>query len=435
MLANKIETSNEAAGDVVAVKVAEVVPEEVITGGDSTLPTEESIPERKKERQSLLDQVMRMRERSNSSTSRSISHDDASSIATTADDKGSIRIMLDGQDFEPDNDFHGLDVLPVSQTFSTATPEKEDWQHDSQLVDGSSSDEGTDTEADVIESAPETPRKAPLSSVVTSEAEETPRQMSKQRVSTQGVELDTEWPIRSSVLAPSPVQTPQDRPTQLSGLLTDSDETEATVVPRDQDITEPSTLDDPQHALEQSSQNEGTEYLPTTALQVTPGAEIEAVGQDHVNAPDSAAHVSNPEQSPLDEPSVDATPAVNGHVVDPTAKNQFREPASQPQDDPKDTTAGAEVSEQRPVPPPKDIGYSPRSSASYSLRTGSLDGRPPSPPSARVSKISDFQYLPEIEVGSGLGQGLGLNLEPQGASVKELAMPPPPNYTLSLIHI
>ena len=365
-------------------------------------------PERIPQRQSLLDSVMRMREGSTSSTERSASVD-SQSLFNPTEDSGSIKIMLDGQDFSTQGVLYDPHTVSVSQI---VLPDFEDSNLSDQPATGHESpilgsNEKVSSELEQL--GPETPRRTTGMETLFSDVEVTPKPHSKHQ------------PTRSSKELALEASDNQSHSMAQAG-DTENSQTSASIPQPTPAITEDELLP----PAERSSEARFESRAEVLSIDTTAGAlssaephgndgqeKVEYLSPTTYQAPRIPVNTTSASEDGATRKSVDLA-----GLVTPQTHHER-----------SDATTGATDDSRPPPPPPKDAGYSPRSSTSINRRSIRFEAGPPSPPSARMSKISDFQYLPEIEFDNVLGQGLGLTLDTQtirGDSSSTL--PPPPGY-------
>ncbi|GAB7344097.1 hypothetical protein MBLNU457_2001t1 [Dothideomycetes sp. NU457] len=362
-------------------------------------------PGRMPQRQSLLDSVMKMRESSTSSTERSASVS-SQSLFTSAGDSGSIQIMLDGQDLSR-NDLSNSQSVPLSQII---IPNLEDGDSSYQratrpeaLTLGSNDGMGSGQEGSDFE----TPRRALGTEMLISDVDVTPRPHSKLQTTRLSEDVNSDAFEHQS----HGVDEAGDKADQ------QNDATDAESVPL-------VTKDDPLSSAAETSRTADFD------------SKSEALSGDGTSDALSGAAVDQEEVEYLSPTTYQAPPLPTTTVsdVENSETHQAVDPvvhtvpiSFQVHDEQSDAITGAEL--QPPPPPPKDAGYSPRSSMSVQRGSTRIDTSPPSPPSARMSKISDFQYLPEIEFDNVLGHGLGLTMSNTPADGNTSRnVPPAPGY-------
>lgn len=393
----------------------------------------------------LLDHVMRMRERSTSSASRTDFADDS---ASEIDDGGSIRIMLDDDagsvvqehPWEQDNLFSAEEA--PQQGNSAGVPGLE------RNVEDFFADEPPEKYLDgATESVPETPRKVLRPSLLEAREDEdsTPRQSYKNnranvstiasidndayaalnRIHSQYQASGSMSPemlheFRQHVLKPSPDLAKlggSDAATiqvMLDNLPLDKNVANGDRNEENEQLLAPATYCGPQPLFDSSSDEEmkGTAIIYTT----TSSSDIDLTDESN----------SQLEMDPRAWRRQSDNLFGNGEQLS-SSRYELA-----------DATGGAENDDLKPPPPPpKDDGYSPspRSSVGYSSDQG-----PPAEPrlSHRLSQpLSHHLTLPEIDNGSGLG--LAISVDPpaqKGATAPPLpgySPPPPPSQPMTWV--
>lgn len=405
--------------------------------------------------QSLLSQVMRMRERSSSSHSGTDIAEGSISSASHLDDQESINIMLDGSspvqghdgwmgqeslDKRHDN-LEGPAIWPVVDDDETTGPKTVAEKKDADRIEASPTE-------------PETPRRLPSDSMEDPK-DDTPRQQGTIRqpsiftsISTDsGCNPDQYEAVRrimdeyrqSGDLSPQMLHEFQSRVMTMSTDFSQDGGSDAASIK----IFLDSMLSNPLRAGEHAPQrDEKPQYLAPVAYH-KPKATIP---QEQPELEHQVEEVQLYHDTPLSSKGEQFQTVDRGDdfLFDSSAAETPVESETEtlPQFprlryEAPDTTGAAQMeSDERPTPPPKDMGYSPRLSATYHT----LEGRPPSPPSARLSKVSDYQlHLPDFQASEGFGQGLGLTLDagseprssvadsPPRSSMAE-SLPPAPHY-------
>lgn len=422
------------------------------------LPKDAPVEENGGEPGTLLSHVMRMRERSTSSASRtdieSSPNFSSSPNPSELDDKGSIQIMLDGSSPAQHHDEWQADLPTARQEHFPPEPPTARQEHFPPASETvlESDNEGFDSDTVEVGSSPwlgrdntvpETPRKADrLTAEHVEDDDITPRQPGRTGRSSI-MTISSDWNRDSDAyyavsrileqyrlsgsMSPEMLQEFEHHVSMLSPNLSKLDGSDAGTIKvlldsllADQyNLTkqqppespyQPTTLYSPADPQIMDSPEE--EFRPGTAIIFSPPTK-------HTQESDyqSDSQAATPQQLPFSPSSL----AVN------TPASQF--------DGQPDATAGAEQDEFRPTPPPKDEGYSPRSSVGNGTGYQTLDQMLPtsarhsrsSMPTAslRPSRSTEILRLPEIPTGQGLG--LAISIEPP--STTSSVPPPLPMYS------
>lgn len=408
----------------------------------------------------LLSQVLRMRERSSSSASRtdieSSPRFSPSPNLSEIDDKDSIHIMLDNAFPEQnEDDSWPLEPPTARQEHFPPTPHTAKQDHfppieemhhelrtesfDSNQVEVGSSPLLADEEKTI----PETPRKTGHLNVDRTEEEEeddiTPRQPGKASRSSV-MTISSDWKRDSNAyyavsrileqyrlsgnMSPEMMHDFERHITKLSPDLSNPDRPDAATIKLLMENLLADQCDLSKAPPPESPYQATTIYSPAdTDIMDSPEGEFRP-GTAIIFSPPS----KHSQERESEENSQVGTPISPQFSPSSLAVNT---PASQ-FDGQLDAIAGAEKADFRPTPPPKDEGYSPRSSIGNSygaidqaLPGSSRNSRSQITPSARPSRSVEVLRLPDIPTGQGLG--LAISVEPPSTTTP--APPPLPMYT------
>ncbi|KAL1304874.1 hypothetical protein AAFC00_003797 [Neodothiora populina] len=421
----------------------------------------------------LLSQVMRMRERSTSSASRTDIESSpnvsglTSPVASELDDRGSIRIMLDGpstapqdelwlpepepatarqEHFPPEPTSARLNKFPSSSGNTSLDSENESFDSDEAEV-GSSP--WTGAESPVV---PETPKKAQTLSPNNyfEDDDVTPRQPARVGRSSLLTISSSEWNRDSDAYhavsrileqyRSSGDMTPDmrhDFARQVSLLSPDLSKMDGGSDAGTIKVLLDSLLADQYAFNEQKLQPPPESPYPATTLYSPADPGIMDSPEDEFK-PGTAIIFTPPRRHSFDDDEDKRDTHVEMKQLNSLSPSSLavNTPASQFETQP-DAIPGAEDEEFRPIPPPKDEKYSPRSSAGHIYQ--SLDALPASAPQSRssVSGPTSIHHsrsmeplrLPDIPTGQGLG--LAISVEPPSTTSTippqlPLHSPPPP---------
>lgn len=404
-----------------------------VTAIESATTIEEETP------QSLLSQVMRMRQRSTSSHGTDFAEDSVSS-SSHLDDQESINIMLDGESSPAQvNDFwKGQGPAMDEYGGSPNSLDVEELNASMHEAPDVLAEQKTAVEDDTV-SVPETPKRVPHMTT-NKDIDETPRQHDRTQQPSVFTSINTDFAgdrdkydvvhrildeyRQSGSMTPELLHEFQRRVMSMSSDSSKHDNSDAASI---RIMLDRMLLDQPQidpianHHMETSP--EEPHYLTSVAYTAPPRVPVSSerpalqqVVQEESQAPDTSIHdtpLSSKEEG-FEEDGRDSEADLDSSAAETPIEDVNPRTAQLPhlpqlRYEPPDTMSGTQLEdEKRPTPPPKDSGYSPRLSATYHTSADI----PPSPPSARLSKVSDYQlHLPEFDIGEGLGQGLGLTLD------------------------
>lgn len=389
----------------------------------------------------LLSHVMKMRERSTSSASRTDFADDSASEI----DKGSIQIILDGEpcSAESEQSWEGNESfgsISRSQSVDDSTLELQNEHLVETVLEGEPSAQDLDA---TIESVPETPRRPVQMDLDDRDEELTPRQNQRPRrltidtVSTIGGVWSTDSEAYSAInriidqyqeagtMTPEMLHEFQRHVVNLSPNLSKADGSDATTLKTLLDnflAGTPATFAQP---FEQKQ-----EYLPQATYSVPGTDSSPELGEDEKGTAIiySTSFATNTGAADESDTQLDTDCETQPTESRPGSFFDNREQLPSLRYREADATAGADAEDLPPIPPPKDFGYSPRSSIGH--RPEEFQRR-----SARISQPVSSQTshlsLPEIETGEGLGLAIRVESpkDPNGDAppLPKHSPPPPPS--------